>query len=306
MDAVFVAEQMRGGLRALKAIGAGAICLVVSGACCCGGGGGIGQLDSAPPTNLLTRFQNFPADQVPRLIVRLNNRSAADREAFFPNQQENYAFDCNRFELATTLPSDGPSVATANWSDGTSATYPAVSAQDTFNLMLNQARPGLEGCGNPAPLPVTHMRPGTALFITDRGTARLSVWLVTIPGNVHGEIAYPAIPPSAFWRDYYVTGADFTATVSPDGLSITLHFIGTQADGRYGNSYKGLVAESSSAVALAIQRIPNPTSLTDTGLRADQQRSVSVVLQAPLDGRVVVGPGGYVIPICPEAMSAGC
>ena len=38
----------------------------------------------------------------------------------------------------------------------------------------------------------------------------------------------------------------------------------------------------------------------------EQERTVTVGLQAPLGGRIVVDAGGYVVPVCPAAVGAGC
>jgi hypothetical protein len=201
------------------------------------------------------------------------------------------------------LPPDSTTAATANWPGDITATYPAMSAQDTFNMMVSQPLYGRTGCDTLKQLSVTRMRLGTAQFETDRGHARITVWFVTVPGNAYAEIAYPAIRLSAFWAS---SATVEHATISADGRYLTFSFPGTQGVGRYGNSYNGLVAESTTAVEIAVQRIPNPTSIPDTTPAVQQQRSVVVALQAPLGGRIVVDAAGYVVPVCPASAGLGC
>jgi hypothetical protein len=290
-------------MQALKAIGAAAVGLVVSGACCCAGSHSMGQLGSTPPAAALAKFQNFPADRVPRPIVRMEGSWSGPDFATVPQLN---AFFCNLFEVTGVVPSDMPSRGTVNWSNGDTATYPAMSAMDTIQTMRSQPVYQPEHCVGMKPVEVTGMRSGSGLFGTDRGRARMTSWVFKLTGALgSGEYAYPAIPASAFW-DVGRTPQYETVTVSSDGRSLTYGFMGTQADGRWGNSYNGLVAESMTAVELAVQRIPNPSSLPDTGPAADHPRSVTITLQSPLGGRVVIDAAGDVIPVCPESMGANC
>ena len=288
-------------MQLVRTVAGAAVCLVVTGACCCGGSHGIGQLGSTPPTAALAHFLNFPADRVPRPIVLIK---AAQTGPDFATVAQLNGFACRLFEVTGALPADGPSQATASWSDGTSASYPAMSAQETIQALRNERR--ADRCVNEKPVNVTGMRPGSDVFATDRGRARMTAWIVKLDGALGtGEWAYPAISPSAFW-DTDFTPTNETATVSADGRSLTYTFTGTQPDGQWGNSYNGLVAESKTAVELHVQRIPNPTSAPDSGPAEDHPRSVTVTLQSALSGRVVINVSGFVLPVCPEAMGAGC
>src|SRR4029077_5583676 len=96
-------RRRQGSATGMLGMVAGAVVFVlVSGACCCGGTQ-YGQLDSTPPTTALADFQNFPVDQVPRPVVRLN---VGDLHPGFATEEQWEAFSCHRFEVKGSLPAD--------------------------------------------------------------------------------------------------------------------------------------------------------------------------------------------------------
>ena len=283
----------------------GAAALLMTAACC--GPTPPGTAYPSPPTEALAAWESFPANHVPRPILMFwNSFSPAGG---FAGDNEKIAGMCGKFVLAAPLPQQVPSQAVATWTDGTTATYSAVSASDAFSAMTNVATrmPGPECVSVPA-LPVTAARFGTAQVQTDRGTATVSAWLFTATG-VAGEMAYPALPRSAYWDSGIDKRSwDQGATVSDESRVLTFTFTGAPDNsGPCGADYTGAVAESPSAVAIAVLAIPHSAPdapIACTAIAA--MRSVTVVLTAPLGGRVVVNASGDVVTVCPEATRPSC
>jgi hypothetical protein len=146
---------------------------------------------------------------------------------------------------------------------------------------------------------------------TDRGTATMSAWLFTATG-AEGDLAYPAVPASAFWGGSRIDqSSNGGASVSADGLSLTFFFIGSQeGNGPCQANYKGVVAESRTAVALSAETVIDPKASVPSSPGACQamgyQRSVRVTLDSPLGGRVVVDSRGAAVAVCPEAAKTRC
>ncbi len=259
----------------------------------------------SPPTGALVAWQAFPAYRVPRPIVLFDD---LPRSRGFAQGDGKIATMCHRFgPPARPLPSEVPASATASWADGTSVTYPAISATDAYAAM---DRPPVKGpgsmCDTAVPLAATAARLGTFGFATDRGTAQMSAWLFTVPGGL-GELAYPAIVPPAFWGDEATVGfSGVGTTVSADGLMLTFGFYGAPAgSGPCDADYKGVVAESSSAVAVAVQMIPSQPQSDSVACPAIAAfRTVTVSLARPLGGRVVVDASGAVVEVCPASLRA--
>jgi hypothetical protein len=131
-----------------------------------------------------------------------------------------------------------------------------------------------------------------------------------IAGGAGAEFPYPAIAASAVWKGAVIAGSTTGgATLGADGRTLTLAFAGVpDTAGPCGADYKGGVAESASAVAVAIEKIPHASSSSGPAActMVAQQRSVSVTLASPLGGRVVVDAAGAPVTVCPEALRASC
>src|SRR5207248_2266496 len=124
-------------------------------------------------------------------------------------------------------------------------------------------------------------------FMTDRGTQQLAAWLFDVP-EVDAYIGDLAVDPSSLWGGRLaIEGRG--AQVSADGqtlrIGVTNPGTGPCDSGRYSAS----VAASSTAVAIAVLRTPNPSpqapAACDLVLRVGY---ISVTLAAPLGGRVLV------------------
>jgi hypothetical protein len=277
-----------------------AVLLVLIAACGSLPGSGWLPPPPSPPTDALVPWQGFPADRVPRPIVLVEELPAG---LGFSNNDAKIAAVCHRFAAPVQpLPTAVPASATAGWADGTTVTFPAISAGDAYAAM-SVVPANMKGaqCDAAIPIAPTAVRLGTFGFHTDRGTAQMSAWLFTFPGALR-ELAYPAIAKSAFWGP--VTTMGFfggPTTVSADGLVLSFGFYGAPSgSGPCDANYRAVAAESMSAVAVATQLIPNQA---DSGTIAcpaiAQARSVTVKLARPLGGRVVIGASGDVVAVCP-------
>ncbi|HSS95261.1 MAG TPA: hypothetical protein VLR46_14905 [Candidatus Dormibacteraeota bacterium] len=240
----------------------------------------------SPPTDALTQWKEFPAGQVPRPIVLIGDSLTPHGCKLTPT-----------FQPAA----DGPTTASATWTDGTTVAYPAISEAEAVAASGHAATGSAQACS------VTAGRPGTFGFRTDRGLASMSAWLFTAGGAV-GEIAYPALPELAFWgKGVHAASIGGSATVSATGRVATFSFPGGPPDGVCAEDYTAVVAESPAAVAVAVQSFPGrsqggPVSCNEM----DRVRSVTVQLAKPLDGRVMVDASGGVVAVCPEAIRSSC
>jgi hypothetical protein len=258
--------------------------------------------DVGPPKDALAAWQDFPANANPRPIVLL---SGFPPNVTFSSNDAKIAVMCGKFKLDFQAASDVPKQATVTWSDGTSLAFPAIAAGDAYAAM-SRALIADQSCLSVAPLSVTAARFGPSGFQTDRGIAQMSAWLYTATGAA-GEFAYPAIAPSAFWGGGQSEGSiGGGATVSADGRSLNFSFIGGPTEGPCAEDYSGRVAESSHAVAVAVESSPGRTVAGPQACDAvGHIRSVTVTLASPLGGRVVVDAMGAAVAVCPER-SRGC
>lgn len=262
----------------------------------CGLGTGPAEGAPTPPAAALAAWKDFPAGSQPRPIVLLGIDSPG--QAF--TETSKVAALCHQFALTIALPSYVPAQSTISWTDGTTASYPATSAAEAFASMSQAPGASEAMCSSSTPLPVTDARFGRAGFPTDRGTATMSAWLFTATG-AKADFIYPAVPTSALWgggvTDMWRGGG---STVSADGRTVNFGFVGGECDA----GYRSAVAESPSAVAVAVQAIPKDGygACSAVGI----PRTVSVSLASPLGGRVLIDASGNVQTVCPETRQAGC
>ena len=278
-------------------IGVAAFALVA-----CGQVGGNAAVPTpiGPPTGALVKWTSFPADQKPRPIVWLQNSSPADG---YGTGEAKMAAYCNKYVVGSALPTTVPYRTVATWSDGTTATYRGISATAALAALAADKTHQLDPqCSSIPPLVINGARAGMFDFVTDRGKAQMTAWLFSAIG-VKGELAYPAIEPGAFWTGGIMSQyGDAATVVSADGFSLTYTFYGAPSDpGPCGADYKGVVAESKGAVAIALQETPHAQPGEPVACNAiAQQRSVVVVLAQPLGGRVVLDASGNVNSVCPS------
>ena len=260
----------------------------------------------SPPASALVAWQGFPADQHPRPIVWFENGLPVKG---FTSNDGKIAALCNRLKPVIPLPNSVPSQAIATWTDGTSVVYTGISVADAFAAMSRStADTPSPDCASVPPLVITAAHLGTFDFYTDRGTAQMTAWLFAASG-ANGEFGYPAVAPSAFWNGAMTThSADSGAAISADGRTLTWSFAGAHdTPGPCGADYKGVVAESSTAVAIALQTYPHaaPNEPVACDLVAEE-RSVTVTLVSPLGGRVVVDAEGNAATVCRTGHARSC
>jgi hypothetical protein len=280
---------------------AGLVTLAIAG---CGRPGGGGTPVVTPPAQALAAWDGFPADASPRPILWLGSYSPQG----FTTDGGKLAAMCSRFALGTGLPRNLPGQITATWEGGITVMYRGISAAEAF-AALSRPDPAMasSGCASVNPIVISGARVGTAEFATDRGTARMTAWLFTAAGVV-GEFAWPALVPSAFWNGRMIEGSGNGASVSADGKALTFVFAGApDSPGPCGADYRGAVAESAFAVAVAVQAMPHssPNDLIACTAIA-QERSVTVKLASPLGGRVVADADGKAVAVCAGYSLKGC
>ena len=252
-----------------------------------------------PPTAALAGWSAFPADGTPRPVVLVINTSPP--RGFTTNEGKIAAF-CQKFTLGTVLPATVPLTANVSWSTGASGSYPSIPAATALAAMRAAAPKSDPNCATVQPLLITGVRFGRSELITDRGTAQIDSWLFSMRW-MDGEMAYPALTAPSMWNaDMAKSAPDKGSTLSADGRTLTYSFYGAPAgSGPCGADYKGVVAESPAAVAIAVQTISHarPGDMVVCDLVA-QERSVSVTLATALGGRVVLDDTGNVTTVCPS------
>jgi hypothetical protein len=254
-----------------------------------------------PPTEALLGWTTFPAGQTPRPVVLVGNNSPTD--GFANNEDAKNAAVCHKLTTAIMPSNVVPSTANVTWSSGTKASYPSISAATALAAIM-QPVPGYKSssCGVVQPQVVTAVRWGAYELPTDRGRAQIDSWLFTM-SRISGEIAYPALAPESVWNAE-MSKASITpgSTLSADGLTLTFGFTGAVASGPCGSDYRGVVAESQTAVAVALQKRPHSAPNANIACEAIAQiRYVDVSLASPLGGRVVLDASGNFAPVCPVA-----
>ena len=256
----------------------------------------------SPPTGALAPWASFPAGQTPRPVVLVGTGSP--NSGFGNSEDAEMAAKCHKFTTAITLSKVIPRTANASWSTGTRASYPSISAAAAFAAMKQLGPAPSQGACTPVqPQVVTAVKFGSYGLSTDRGNAQIDSWIFTM-SRIDGEIAYPAIGPAALWNaDVSVGSASSASTLSVDGRSLTYTFYGSpDSAGPCGADYKAVVAESSTAVAIALQETPHASPGQPVACPAvAQQRTVVATLAQPVGGRVVVDATGNLISVCPGA-----
>ena len=160
--------------------------------------------------------------------------------AGFGSQQEKDAFGSGHFTLAGTLPTD-PLPGLVRWTDGSTLRLPLLTARAAFAELAAQRRcGGPSGCGQ---LRVTGARPSVVTVRTSRGLASVPAWRFTVAGLGWpvSEVAvartalvvlpaYGPIPPAG--QD--TPGISGLSSVSADGRTLTLSFVGSACDATWG------------------------------------------------------------------------
>jgi hypothetical protein len=256
---------------------------------------GVGR--AAPPTaghpaDALAKWQAFPVTADPRPLI-LTNGAVIDPATGFLTDEGKLAYLAGNFELATTAPA----------APTTSAGYTIISATAALSR-LRAAGNSATGNNQPAtrPLRIVEVSLVQASFGTDRGPQALPAWRFQLD-QVNDPVQVLAIDSQYLWRSTVggPTGMDHRASLSGDGLSLSVSFYGSPVGPPpCGADYTADVAESRTAVVVTPRRItPNgqvsSSEAVCTTIAA--RRTVTVRLAAPLGARVLLTAEGSAIPV---------
>jgi hypothetical protein len=233
----------------------------------------------------LRLWRDFPATSSPRPLV-LSGPDIIDPSSGFRNGADKIAYIAGRFTVAAALPV-GPPL----WKR-----HPLIPAAKALTLLRGKQHDAPAATGS---LSVTAVHLGTAAFSTDRGPSRLPAWLFTFAG-VRDQAAVLAIAASDLWpkaspaRD---GTDDLSATIAPDGHTITVTFVGAAAGtGPCEAQYAAVVAQSSSAVAISV-RVARSGRGAQACSAVGYRRTVTVALTPALGGRVLIDSHGVPLPV---------
>jgi hypothetical protein len=245
------------------------------------GCGSTGVTGSRPARQELSRalrpWSGFPVSASPRPLV-LVGPDIADPPAGFPDGAAKLAYLERAVRFPARLP-PGPAVA-----DG----FEVIGARQAVVAFRSGAATGPPTGSR---LRVTTVRPGTGVFLTDRGPRRLPAWLFSFAG-VRGPAAVLAVAPAQIFAPPIPAGGQPSfvdwALLGPRGRFLTVRFTGAPpGHGPCTADYSVQVASSVTAVAIAVAEHPHGSgnvACPAVGYR----RQVTTVLPAPLGARVVV------------------
>jgi hypothetical protein len=237
--------------------------------------------------------------QTPRPVVLVVNSFPTFGFGSDPDAQ--MAAACHKLTTEITLSNVVPRTANVSWSIGAKEVYPSISAAAAFAAMAQYGSGSSQSaCASVQPFVVTaaHFLPYG--FVTDRGQAQIDSWLFTLNGI--DLVAYPAVaPPALLNADLSRDSTYFGATLGADSVSLTVSFAGKESTGVCAADYRGVVAESPTAAAIAMQEIPHPDSDQSNCEGISELRFVQIKLANPLGGRLVLDASGNLVPECPVA-----
>ena len=253
----------------------------------------------SPPITALAAWDAFPVGQTPRPVVVVMNPSQTF--GFGSNEDARLAAACHKLTTAISLSNAVPRTANVSWSIGTKGVYPSMSAAAAFAAMTQYGSgTSQSNCAPIKPFAVTAVHFLPYGFVTDRGQAQIDSWLFTLNGI--DLVVYPAVAPSALLNADLSRGSTyFGSTLGADALSLTVSFSGKESTGVCAADYRGVVAESRTAAAVALQEIPHPDSDQSNCEGISELRYVDVHLAGALGGRLVLDASGNLVPVCPIA-----
>lgn len=264
----------------------------------CGDAQGSGQAPPpSPPTAALAAWKDFPANANPRPIIAFGVTVEHIPQAGFPTNDRKIAWMCNKFVLASgaNLSTSPPATATAS-----GPAYPSISSARAYSALM-AARSGngnSTDCPKVQPFVITAVRWGTAGFPTDRGTMQMSAWLFDVP-EVNAYLGHAAVDPASYWGGHVSMGGR-GARITADGRTLKFAVVNAEP-GPCGSDYSAAVAESDTAVAVAIKSTPHVSSGNAVVCPAVAHVSYfSVPLRSPLGGRVLLDEKGTVGGVCPD------
>ena len=281
-------------MRLMPAVTAAAAFALVA----CGPQGAVVPSPVSPPTAALAAWDAFPVGQTPRPVVLVVN--SFPTVGFGSDPDAKMAAACHKLTTEITLSNVVPRTASVSWLTGTKGAYPSISAAAAFAAMTQyRSVTSQSDCAPVQPFVVTAVHFLPYGFVTDRGQAQIDSWLFTLNGI--DLVAYPAVAPSAVLNADLSRSSTYGASLSADALSLTVNFGGKESLGVCSADYRGVVAESRMAVAVALQEIPHPDSDQSNCGGITELRSVQVPLASSLGDRLVLDASGNLVPVCPVA-----
>ncbi|GAB2983609.1 hypothetical protein [Saccharothrix stipae] len=157
------------------------------------------------------------------------------------------------------------------------ATLPLVGVREVVAAMSAGGREG-------APLELVSAEPGTAEYLTDRGPVELPVWRFrTVFGSTW---AWPALPPSAFWRLGEVDYARQATTSDWVELEVPFH-ASPACPGEEPVVMEPVVTEGMTSVVVGLRRVGGGLGNCMRALLQPTE-TYTVKLKEPLGTRVLV------------------
>jgi hypothetical protein len=236
----------------------------------------------------LRDWSAFPATATPRPLV-LTGPPVADPASGFPSGNAKLAYLEGAFSMPAALPS-GPAAA---------AGFPLITAREATLVLRSVAAKGPPVTGR---LTVTSVRLGAAAFSTDRGVRQLPAWLFGLAG-VRDPVGVLAVAAGRIFapRVRPANGNPFVADarLGRDGRTLTVQFVGAPSGtGPCSASYSATQATSGAAIAVAVKEHAHGGSVACAAV--GYRRHVTVVLAAPLGGRVLVdAASGVAVTVIP-------
>jgi hypothetical protein len=204
------------------------------------------------------------------------------------------ALMAGKIVVAANLDPTNPPDAEIRWDDGTTKSFPAISAAQALED-LRKAAPGSD-CPECVSLLATSARLGTARIQTSRGPATAPVWEFTLAGTsvVVTRVAIAAgrgvnvTAPAWNPNDAPVGLSIESAAGSPDGMQLTVTFTGApeRADKPCGEDYTAEAVESATAIVVIVVRQTNGFLGACSAVGAS--RTATVTLAQPLGDRAVL------------------
>jgi hypothetical protein len=201
--------------------------------------------------------------------------------------------------LAVALPDGAPPAGTVRWDDGTTLAVPVVPATEAYHRILDTGQGTCPACTR---LEVTGATLTTMRLSTSRGTATVPAWEYTLRGTAVRILRVAVDPartvsvsPPAWDATNPPAGTSVeSATVSPDGRRLTLHFVGAPgpASQPCGADYTARAVESDRAVvAIVEEHVEGHSDRHDApqicpAIGAD--RTATLDLSRPLGNRAVL------------------
>jgi len=253
----------------------------------------------SPPTGALAVWKDFPANASPRPIISFGDIVEYIPQAGFPDGDRKIAWTCNKFVLAqgVTVSTTSPGPARAG-----GASFPSISSAKAYSDLMAERSANSNSspdCGPLRAFAITAVRWSTAGFPTDRGTTQMSAWLFDV-AEANAYIGHSAVDPAALWGGGIATEGR-GGQIAVDGRTLKV-LVSNAQPGPCGSDYTAATAESETAAAVAIKRIPHASPGAEVA--CDMMLRVSYItvgLKAPLGGRVLVDEDGKVGCACPQA-----